>query len=92
MIWLGMELSFGSTAHGAGRKLSRTKAKKKFWGGKIKDDLARHGITVEAASMKVLAEEAPGAYKNIDQVVQVSHDLGIVKKIVRLIPMGVVKG
>lgn len=87
-----MELSFGSTAHGAGRQLSRSKAKKKFWGEKIKDDLARHGITVEAASMKVLAEEAPGAYKNIDQVVQVSHDLGIIKKIVRLVPIGVVKG
>lgn len=87
-----MNLSFGSTAHGAGRQLSRSKAKKKFWGGTIKDDLSKRGITVEAASMKVLAEEAPGAYKNIDQVVQVSHDLGIVKKVVRLIPVGVVKG
>ncbi len=87
-----MKLSFGSTAHGAGRQLSRTKAKKRFWGAEIKEQLHTHGITVEAASMKVLAEEAPGAYKNIDQVVQVSHDLKIVKKIARLVPLGVVKG
>jgi tRNA-splicing ligase RtcB len=87
-----MDLSFGSTAHGAGRQLSRSKAKKKFWGGTIKDELNKRGIFIEAASMKVLAEEAPGAYKNIDQVVQVSHDLGIVKKVVRLRPLGVVKG
>ncbi|KKN53247.1 hypothetical protein LCGC14_0604470, partial [marine sediment metagenome] len=50
------------------------------------------GILVKSASMKVLAEESPGAYKDIDQVVQVSHDLGIVEKIVRFVPIGVVKG
>lgn len=87
-----MSLSFGSTAHGAGRQMSRSKAKKLYWGGKIKDELNERGILVQAASIKVLAEEAPGAYKNIDQVVQVSHDLKIVKKVARLVPMGVVKG
>ncbi len=87
-----MELSFGSTAHGSGRVMSRSKAIKKYWGTKVKEDLGKKGILVKSASMKVLAEESPGAYKDIDQVVQVSHDLGIVEKIVRLVPVGVVKG
>ena len=87
-----MELSFGSTAHGAGRIMSRSRAKKQYWGSEVKKNLGKKGILVKAASMKVIAEEAPGAYKDIDQVVQVSHDLGIVEKIVRLVPLGVVKG
>ncbi|MHA2398011.1 MAG: RtcB family protein [Promethearchaeota archaeon] len=87
-----MDLSFGSTAHGSGRVMSRSKAIKQYWGNKIKEDLGKKGILVKSASMKVLAEESPGAYKDIDQVVQVSHDLGIVEKIVRLVPVGVVKG
>jgi tRNA-splicing ligase RtcB len=87
-----MDLSFGSTAHGSGRVMSRSKATKKYWGEHVKNDLYKQGIIVRAASMKVIAEEAPGAYKDIDQVVQVSHDLGIVEKIVRLVPIGVVKG
>lgn len=87
-----MELSFGSTAHGAGRVMSRSKAVKRYWGTKVKEELGKKGILVKSASMKVLAEESPGAYKDIDQVVQVSHDLGIVEKIVRLVPVGVVKG
>jgi tRNA-splicing ligase RtcB len=87
-----MDLSFGSTAHGSGRVMSRSKAIKKYWGTKIQEDLGKKGILVKSASMKVLAEESPGAYKDIDQVVQVSHDLGIVEKIVRLVPVGVVKG
>ncbi len=87
-----MELSFGSTAHGSGRLMSRTKAINTYRGQQVKDDLSKRGILVKAASMKVIAEEAPGAYKDIDQVVQVSHDLGIVEKVVRLVPVGVVKG
>ncbi|MFX1385182.1 MAG: RtcB family protein [Promethearchaeota archaeon] len=87
-----MELSFGSTAHGSGRMMSRSKATKKYWGSKVKENLGNQGILVMSASMKVLAEEAPGAYKDIDQVVQVSHDLDIIDKIVRLVPVGVVKG
>ncbi|MFW9972749.1 MAG: RtcB family protein [Candidatus Odinarchaeota archaeon] len=87
-----MDLSFGSTAHGSGRVMSRSKAIKKYWGENIKDILNKQGIIVKAASMKVIAEEAPGAYKDIDQVVQVSHDLGIIEKIARLTPIGVVKG
>ena len=88
----GMDLSFGSTAHGSGRVMSRSKATKKYWGKQVKEDLGNKGIIVRSASMKVLAEEAPGAYKDIDQVVNVSHNLGIVKKVARLVPIGVVKG
>ena len=87
-----MDLTFGSTAHGSGRVMSRSKATKKYWGSTVRDKLADEGILVKAASMKVIAEEAPGAYKDIDQVVNVSHDLEIVEKIVRLRPLGVVKG
>ncbi len=87
-----MDLSFGSTAHGSGRVMSRSKAKKQFWGKHVKEDLGKRGILVKSASLKIIAEEAPGAYKDINQVVQVSHDLGIIEKIVRLVPIGVVKG
>ncbi len=87
-----MDLSFGSTAHGGGREMSRSKAKRQFWGKNIQQELNARGIAVKAASMKVLAEEAPLAYKNIDEVVGVSHDLAIVKKIARLVPIGVTKG
>jgi tRNA-splicing ligase RtcB len=72
--------------------MSRSKAKNKFRGREIERALAQRGISVKAASLAVVAEEAPGAYKDIDQVVQVSHDLGIVKKVVRLVPVGVTKG
>ncbi|MHA1731380.1 MAG: RtcB family protein [Promethearchaeota archaeon] len=88
----GMDLSFGSSPHGSGREMSRSRAKREFWGKKVQTDLAKRGISIKAASLKVVAEEAPGAYKNIDQVVQVSHDLGIVKKVARLVPIGVTKG
>ncbi len=87
-----MELSFGSTAHGSGRVMSRSKAIKKYRGSEVKKALSRQGILIKAASMKVIAEEAPGAYKDIDQVVNVSHDLEIIEKVVRLLPIGVVKG
>ncbi|MFX0099730.1 MAG: RtcB family protein [Candidatus Hodarchaeota archaeon] len=87
-----MALSFGSTAHGAGRQLSRKAATRRYWGKTVQEELAKQGITVKAQRDKIIAEEAPGAYKPIDQVVQVSHDLGIVKKVVKLIPIGVTKG
>jgi tRNA-splicing ligase RtcB len=87
-----MDLTFGSTAHGSGRLMSRSRAIKKYWGKTVKDELQGKGILVKAASMKIIAEEAPGAYKDIDEVVQVSHDLDIIEKVVRLVPVGVVKG
>jgi len=87
-----MELSFGSTAHGAGRFLSRHAALKKYWGETVKKELEAQGTFVKAASKRVLSEEAPGAYKDIHSVAKVSHDLGIATLVVRLRPIGVTKG
>lgn len=87
-----MELSFGTTAHGAGRFMSRSAAKRKWWGGDLKKSLESRGIVVRAASMEVMAEEAPDAYKDVDRVVEVSHQLGIGTKVVRMTPIGVAKG
>jgi tRNA-splicing ligase RtcB len=87
-----MDLSFGSTAHGAGRMMSRSAAKRKFWGGEIKATMEKRGIVVRAASTMVLAEEADPAYKNVDTVVDVSDKLGIATKVARLVPIAVIKG
>jgi tRNA-splicing ligase RtcB len=87
-----MELSFGSTAHGAGRALSRTAALKRFWGETVQKELEAQGTFVKAASKKVLSEEAPGAYKDIDAVAKVSNDSGIATLVARLRPLGVTKG
>ncbi len=88
----GMELTFGSTAHGAGRFMSRTRAKKQFFGKEIQSRLASEGIIVKSAKAIVIAEEAPGAYKDVDEVVRVSDAVGIATKAVRLRPIGVIKG
>ncbi|MFW9907068.1 MAG: RtcB family protein [Candidatus Thorarchaeota archaeon] len=87
-----MSLSFGSTAHGAGRFMSRSKAKKVYFGKEVQSALAGEGILVKATSGLVIAEEAPGAYKDVDEVVRVSDELGIATKAVRLRPLGVIKG
>jgi tRNA-splicing ligase RtcB len=87
-----MELSFGSTAHGAGRMLSRAAAKRQFWGGDIKKDMEKHGILVRSASTVTLSEEAGPAYKDIREVAQVSHDLGIATLCCLLVPVAVTKG
>jgi len=87
-----MERSFGSTAHGAGRMMSRSAAKRRFWGGNIKQGLESKGIMVRSASPAILAEEADLAYKNVDHVVEVSDKAGIATRVVRLVPLGVVKG
>jgi len=87
-----MELSFGSTAHGAGRNLSRSAAKRRYWGEDVKKDLEKKGVLIKAASMSVVSEEAPGAYKDVDNVTNVSHNVGIATKVARLVPIGVTKG
>ena len=87
-----MEVSFGSTAHGAGRMMSRVQAKRDFPGETVKEDLARKNISIRAASYNGIAEEAPGAYKDVDEVIKVSHDAGIAMKVARLVPLGVIKG
>ena len=87
-----MELSFGSTAHGAGRMMSRGAAKRRFWGGDVKKALEQRGIYVRSTSAVILAEEADPAYKNVDEVAKVSDRLGIATKVVKLSPLAVVKG
>ncbi|MGD2165446.1 MAG: RtcB family protein [Anaerolineae bacterium] len=87
-----MDLTFGSTCHGAGRTMSRTAARKKVWGHDLRDQLEEGGIAVRASSMKGLAEEAPLAYKDVSRVVETVHGLGIAQKVARLEPLGVIKG
>jgi len=87
-----MQETFASTAHGAGRHLSRTAALKQFWGEEVKKQLESRGIIVRAAKISVIAEEAPGSYKSVDKVAEISHKAGIARKVARLVPMGVTKG
>ncbi len=87
-----MDRSFGSTAHGAGRNMSRGAAIRTYPYESVRQDLQSRGIILEAASKKGVAEEAPGAYKDVDAVADVSHNVGIATKVVRLTPIGVVKG
>jgi len=87
-----MKASFGSTAHGAGRMMSRGAAIRTYPYEFVRKDLEKKGITLESASKKGVAEEAPGAYKDVDIVADVSDRVGIGTKVVRLTPMAVVKG
>jgi tRNA-splicing ligase RtcB len=87
-----MQETFGSTAHGAGRHLSRVAALRNFRGDQVQRSLESQGIIVRAAKASVMAEEAPEAYKDVDRVVEVSHRAGISRKVARLRPIGVAKG
>jgi tRNA-splicing ligase RtcB len=87
-----LDLTFGSCCHGAGRVMSRKKAKKQIWGEDLIRDLRAKGIAVQAGSMSGLAEEAPAAYKDVERVVEVVAGAGIAHKVARLEPIGVIKG
>ncbi len=87
-----MAQSFGSTCHGAGRTMSRSKAKKIVRGHELRQQLEAKGIHVRAGSMRGLAEEAPIAYKDVDRVIEVVHGAGIARKVARIVPVAVVKG
>ncbi|MGB8233093.1 MAG: RtcB family protein, partial [Methanobacterium sp.] len=87
-----MDETFGSTAHGAGRKMSRAGAKREYNGNEVKQILEAKGITIKANSMPVVAEEAPGAYKDVDQVVKTCHKAGISLLVGKMVPIGVAKG
>ncbi|SDJ61153.1 RtcB family protein [Natronorubrum texcoconense] len=88
-----MDLTFGSTAHGAGRLMSRTQAKDEFWGGDVQQDLEEQDqIYVKAQSGATVAEEAPGVYKDVDEVVRVSDELGIGDRVARTFPVCNIKG
>jgi len=84
--------TFYSTAHGAGRVSSRSAMLRNLRGEQVADDLKKKGIVARAASWKVLAEEAPQAYKEIDEVARVTEEAGISKRVCRLTPLGVIKG
>jgi tRNA-splicing ligase RtcB len=86
------ELSFGSTAHGAGRVMSRHEALRRFRGERIRDDLAKKGIELKSTNWKGVAEEASAAYKDVDEVVRVSHEVGIGRLVAKVVPVGVMKG
>jgi tRNA-splicing ligase RtcB len=87
-----MTQSFGSTCHGAGRRMSRRAAKRLQEGHEVRRDLTEKGIVVRCRSNSELAEEAPHAYKDVDRVVDVVHQMGLARKVARLKPIGVVKG
>jgi tRNA-splicing ligase RtcB len=87
-----MAETFGSTCHGAGRVQSRGAAKRSLRGVDVADELRARGITVKAGRMSSLAEEASQAYKDVTQVVEITHQAGISKKVAMASPMGVIKG
>jgi tRNA-splicing ligase RtcB len=87
-----MKQTFGSTCHGAGRLMSRAKAKKSIRGEQLRSQLESHGVVVRAGSMRDFAEETPDAYKDVSQVVNVVARAGIAKLVARLEPMAVIKG
>jgi len=87
-----MKETFGSTCHGAGRVQSRSAAKRSLRGADVAQALAKRGIIVKAASMASLAEEASEAYKDVSDVVEVTHQAGISRRVVKSLPMGVIKG
>jgi tRNA-splicing ligase RtcB len=87
-----MSLTFGSTAHGAGRTMSRTKARRDYTELQVKKYLSDKGIVVKALTRDGVVEETPQAYKDVDAIVNVSHELGIATRVAKLMPIGVIKG
>jgi len=87
-----MQETWGSSCHGAGRQMSRKASTRQHRADDVYRQLADGGIYLRAKSKRVVAEEAPGAYKSVDEVVEISHKAGIAKKVARLRPVGVVKG
>lgn len=84
--------SFYSVCHGAGRTMSRAAAKRKIWGEDLIREMAKRGIIVKCGSPAGLAEEAPEAYKDIEQVVNIVSGAGLAKKVARVKPLAVIKG
>jgi tRNA-splicing ligase RtcB len=87
-----LERSFGSSCHGAGRRLSRHAAVRQFRYDEVTRELGRRGILVRSASREGVTEEAPGAYKDVEEVVRVAEGAGLTRRVARLRPLGVVKG
>jgi tRNA-splicing ligase RtcB len=87
-----MQCSFGSSCHGAGRLMSRSRARKEVQGDELRKKLEEQGIRIRAGSLSGLAEEAPQAYKDVDIVVETVSLAGIARKVARLRPLIVIKG
>ncbi len=88
----GMQTAFGSSCHGAGRTMSRLQAKKTVRGSILRDQLERQGIIIKCDSDPGLAEEAPLAYKDVEEVVSVVEKSHLANRVARLIPLAVIKG
>jgi len=88
----GTEQAFGSACHGAGRSMSRKRATKTWRGDKIIKDLSAKGIIIRTRSYRGVAEEAPGAYKDVVEVVNAAHQAGLAKKVAMVKPLACVKG
>ena len=89
---IGQNIAFGSSCHGAGRALSRSKAKQTIDGKALKLELEKKGIRVHASTPNVLSEEAPDAYKDVDDVIDLTEKAGLARPVVRLNPLSVIKG
>jgi tRNA-splicing ligase RtcB len=88
----GMDLAFGSACHGAGRSMSRNEATRRWQGRRVVDELAGRGVLIRSPSMRGVAEEAPGAYKDVDAVVDAAERAHLARKVARLEPMICIKG
>ena len=87
-----MEIAFGTSCHGAGRRMSRSRAKKEVRGSQLREELQQQGIVIRTDSDRGLAEEAPIAYKDVDNVVRIVDEAGLAKKVARVVPLAVIKG
>jgi tRNA-splicing ligase RtcB len=87
-----MSGTFGSTCHGAGRRMSGTRAKRESRGRDLIGEMERQGVVVRATGLRTVAEEMPFAYKDVADVVEVMDDAGVSRRVARLVPVGVVKG
>jgi len=87
-----MKDSYGSTCHGAGRFLSRTKAMGQIRSDDVIAKMKQQGVVLRVVKKALVAEEAPGAYKDVDEIVELCHQAGLSEKCVKLRPLGVVKG
>lgn len=88
----GMQTAFGSACHGAGRAMSRHQALRNWGGRNVVDELAGRGILIRSPSLRGVAEEAPGAYKDVSAVVDAADGAGLARKVARLVPLICIKG
>lgn len=87
-----MDIAFGSSCHGAGRRMSRAQARKQVNAGQLRAQLGKQGIIIRSHSDPGLAEEAPMAYKDVENVVDIVHNAGLARKVARVVPLAVIKG